>query len=160
MILTGDEIHEQVRAGRIRIPDFSPDKLSPNSYDLTLGPTVRRPPDGVLELDRADAGETFEIPAGGHDMKADEFLVGWSEERIATDHFVPILHARSGIARIGLFVHVTADLLQVGFDGHPTLQLLATLPVLLRRGMPIAQVSFWQPEGDIVTSTQILRGGP
>lgn len=157
MIITGNEIAEQVRRGRIRISDFSPDKLSPNSYDLTLGPVVRRHLPGVLDPLCDNTTEALEIPDAGLEMEADEFLLGESAERIATDHFVPILHARSGIARIGLFVHVTADLLQVGFDGHPVLQLLATLPVRLVRSMPIAQVSFWRPEGRIATSANELR---
>jgi dCTP deaminase len=157
MILTGHEIAAQVRRGRIRISDFTEDKLSPNSYDLTLGPVIRRHAPGILDPRIRHALQTIEIPPAGHPLDADELVLGESVERIATEHFVPILHARSGVARIGLFVHVTGDLLQLGFDGHPVLQLFATLPVLLRRAMPITQISFWRPEGAITTSLQELR---
>ncbi len=50
---------------------------------------------------------------------------------------------------MGLFVHVTADLIDIGSFGVSTLQLYATLPVKIYPGMLIAQVSFWQPKGKI-----------
>ena len=50
---------------------------------------------------------------------------------------------------MGLFVHVTADLIDIGSHGVTTFQLYATLPVRIYVDMLIAQVSFWKPLGDI-----------
>lgn len=81
------------------------------------------------------------------------FRLGSSCERIGSNSYVPIVHARSGIARLGLFVHVTADLIDIGSIGVITFQFYATLPVKVYPGMKIAQVSFWQPKGEIVLYT-------
>jgi dCTP deaminase len=40
-------------------------------------------------------------------------------------------------------------LIDIGSHGVTTFQLYATLPVRLYRGMLIAQVSFWVPDGEI-----------
>ena len=36
MILTGKEIHNEIIAGNIQIAPFDPNRLNPNSYNLTL----------------------------------------------------------------------------------------------------------------------------
>lgn len=70
-------------------------------------------------------------------------------EKVGSDHFVPMLHAKSGTTRKELFVHVTADLIDIGSFGKLTLQLYATLPVKIYPNMLIGQVTFWKPEGKI-----------
>lgn len=60
-----------------------------------------------------------------------------------------MLHAKSGTTRKELFVHVTADLIDIGSFGKLTLQLYATLPVKIYPNMLIGQVTFWKPEGKI-----------
>jgi len=49
-----------------------------------------------------------------------------------------------------LFLHVTADIIDIGSHGHVTFQLHSTLPIRLYPGMAIAQVTFWKPKGKIV----------
>lgn len=82
-------------------------------------------------------------------MDARSFHLGASIEKVGSDYFVPMLHAKSGTARKGLFVHVTADLIDIGSFGKLTLQLYATLPVKVYPNMLIGQVTFWKPQGDI-----------
>ena len=147
MILTGNEIHEQVRRGRIRISEFDPARLSPNSYDLCLAPIVLQYLDEVLDPATEARTRPIDLSTAPYRMQPNEFLLGRSAARISTDSYVPILHAKSGIARRGLFVHVTGDLLQMGCDDCPSLQLFATLPIVLTASMSIAQISFWQPYG-------------
>ena len=57
-----------------------------------------------------------------------------------------MLHSKSGIARIGLFVHITADLLNVGHKGRVLLQLYPTNDTKVYHKQRIGQISFWMIE--------------
>ncbi|HEY4558266.1 MAG TPA: dCTP deaminase, partial [Enteractinococcus sp.] len=149
MILTGSEIEREVSQGRIQISGFDPARLSTNSYDLSLGSTLLRYTDAVVDPRANNSYSTFKITSSGYRMQQNEFLLGESQEYVGSDHYVPIIHAKSGTARLGLFVHVTADLIDIGSHGKITFQLYSTLPVILYAEWRIAQVSFWVPEGDI-----------
>jgi dCTP deaminase len=149
MILTGTEIKHQYELGRIEISPFTERALTTNSYDLRLGCSLLSYTGSILDPRANNPYETIILDDAGWDMKPGDFLLGATMERIGSDHFVPIIHARSGTARLGLFVHVTADLIDLGSYGCSTLQLHATLPVRLYPVMPIAQVSFWVPTGEI-----------
>lgn len=149
MILTGDEIEQAWKAGTIGIERFEPEHLSPNSYDLALGDRLRRYTGDVMDPDETNRFEEIRISPDGYEMAAGEFLIAFTQERITSPHFVPILHSRSGAARMGLFAHVTGDLLQRGFAGHAMLQLFATLPITIRAGARIAQISFWVPTDEL-----------
>ncbi|MBI3631284.1 MAG: dCTP deaminase [Candidatus Staskawiczbacteria bacterium] len=94
--------------------------------------------------------EEIRIPKDGLVLGAGDFVLGHSNERIGSDFYVPLIHGKSGTARTGLFVHVTADLIDIGSHGVSTFQLYATLPIRLYSNMLIAQVSFWVPFGDII----------
>lgn len=150
MILTGQKIIEEVEAGKIEIAPFERAKATTNSYDLALGDTVIRYKPGIIDPRKAPEYEEVRIPEEGLVLQAGDFVLGHSKERIGSDHYVPLIHGKSGTARMGLFVHVTADLIDIGSHGVTTFQLYATLPVRLYPGMLIAQVSFWVPFGDIV----------
>ena len=150
MILTGEKIKEEVANNRIEIDPFSSDRVTTNSYDLTLGGTIIRYTSKIIDPKEKAEYEEITIPDEGIVLQAGDFVLGHSAERIGSDHYVPLIHGKSGTARMGLFVHVTADLIDIGSHGVSTLQLYATLPVRLYKGMLIAQVSFWVPFGDIV----------
>lgn len=149
MILTGNKIKEEVSTGRIRIVPFSNEKITTNSYDLALGKTVIRYLADVIDPRMETPYEEITIPENGLLLQKGDFLLGHSEETIGSDFYVPIIHGKSGTARMGLFVHVTADLIDIGSHGVTTFQLYATLPVKIFPGMLIAQVSFWKPLGEI-----------
>lgn len=150
MILTGVKIKEEVAKNRIEISPFLADRATTNSYDLALGETIIRYTSKILDPKEKPEYEELTIPDNGLLLKAGDFVLAHSQERIGSDHYVPLIHGKSGTARMGLFVHVTADLIDIGSHGVTTLQLYATLPVRLYKGMLIAQVSFWVPFGEIV----------
>jgi dCTP deaminase len=75
--------------------------------------------------------------------------LGSSKEYIGSQFYVPIVHAKSSIARLGLFIHITSGLFDIGAFCNVTFHLYATMPVKLRKGMQIAQVTFWCTKGDI-----------
>jgi dCTP deaminase len=49
-----------------------------------------------------------------------------------------------------LFIHVTADLIDIGSRSQFTLQLHAVQPVRIYRRLLIGQVTFWTPQGEII----------
>lgn len=154
MILTGQEILKQYQDGKIKIEPFQETSITTNSYDIHLGNTLLRYKDAVLDPKKVPEVEEVEIPEEGILLNQHDFYLGASVEKVGSDFFAPMLHAKSGTARLGLFVHVTSDLINIGSYGQLTLQLYATLPVRIFRGMRIAQVTFWKPEGDI----QLYKG--
>lgn len=149
MILTGQEILKQVSQGRIVIEPFDENTVTTNSYDLHLGPTLLRYTGDVLDPKIDNPVEEIEIPKDGILLNQHDFYLGSTIETVGSNFYAPLLHAKSGTARQGLFVHVTSDLVNIGSIGQLTLQLYATLPVKIYPGMRIAQVTFWKPEGEI-----------
>ncbi|MDD3607192.1 MAG: dCTP deaminase [Candidatus Moranbacteria bacterium] len=150
MILTGKKILEEVKNGKIEISPFDEKRTTTNSYDLSLGNKIVRYLCDVIDPKCENAYEEVDIPKDGMVLQPGDFVLGHSNERIGSDFYVPLIHGKSGTARMGLFVHVTADLIDIGSHGVSTFQLYATLPVKIYPNMPIAQVSFWVPFGDIV----------
>lgn len=149
MILTGNEIAKNHQDKKIVITNFNPHNLSTNSYDLSLGPRLIRYTEPVLDPFKDNPYEIIEIPPEGYLLKSGEFVLGESNEKLGSNNFVPIIHGKSSTARLGLFVHITADLIDIGSIGKTTFQLFATLPILLKKGMKVGQASFWQPVGEI-----------
>lgn len=149
MILSGLSIREEFNLRRINIQPYRDEHITTNSYDLTLGTKFLRYTGEVLDPRKENPHEIFEVDEKGIVLKKGDFLLGHSAEVIGSDHYVPIIHAKSSTARLGLFVHVTADLIDIGSHGNVTFQLYSTLPVKVYPGMRIGQVSFWKPKGDI-----------
>ncbi|CAI2533133.1 Deoxycytidine triphosphate deaminase [Serratia ficaria] len=149
MILTGNEIHKEVRNGNIVISPFEESRITTNTYDLTLGAVLLQYTDECIDPRKPNQTKQIHIPQEGYLMKKHEFLLGHSNETLGSNRYVPIIHARSSIARLGLFVHITADLIDIGSVGQTTFQLYATRDIFLKKDMSIGQVSFWMTKGEI-----------
>jgi dCTP deaminase len=158
VILTGQEILAQREVGRIQIDPFSSDQINPNSYDFRLGGTLKWYKNTLLDVKEKQEVETVEIPIGGTVISPEKIYLGHTLEVMGSDHFVPIIRGRSSSARIGLFIHVTADLIDIGSHNQWTLQLHAVQPLRLFRGMLIGQVTFWTVEGEITLYTGKYQG--
>ncbi len=149
MILTGEEIKKNVKSKKIFIDPFNRDFVTTNSYDLHLGDELVFYTDDVLDPKVRPKSTKVLIPESGIQLDKGTFCLGATVETVGSDCFVPLLHNRSSIARKGLFTHVTADLIDIGYIGNLTLQLYATLPIKIYPKMRIAQVTFWVPSGEI-----------
>lgn len=149
MILTGNKINEEVKNGKIIIEPFYAERLTTNSYDLTLGDTLIAYTDEVLDPKVKPNTREITIPDEGYVMERGSFLLGHSNENVGSEHYVPIIHAKSSIARLGLFIHITSGLFDIGCICDATFHLYATMPIRLYKGMPIAQITFWSTKGDI-----------
>ena len=60
-----------------------------------------------------------------------------------------MIEGRSSVARLGLFVHVTAGFGDVGFSGYWTLQIFAVQPVRIYPDVPICQIFYHEIKGKI-----------
>jgi dCTP deaminase len=149
MILTGNQIYANLKSNDITIEPFVMDNISTNSYDLTLGEKYIRYLDPILDPMKDNKFAEFIIPDDGLVLNKGDFILAESLETIGSDKFVPIIHGKSGVARKGLFAHITANLVDIGYKGKITLQLYATQNVIIHKGMKIAQVTFWVAKGEI-----------
>jgi dCTP deaminase len=150
MILTGLEIQKEMLAGRIVIEPYDSKLLNPNSYNIRLGKTVRQYADDAILDTRAKVPTTETlIPPQGMVLQPDKLYLGHTVERIGSDSYAPFIGGRSSTGRLGLFVHITAPLGDIGFVGEWTLQLRATVPVRVYPEQEIGQMFFVQPYGKI-----------
>lgn len=158
-VLSGPRIAELVRTAQrldgkpvlpfLDIDPFVPENVQPNSYDLTLGPTIRWHETSGEPLDPRVAIPTGEtrIPPSGLVLARGRLYLGSTVERTECHGLVPVLNGRSSMGRLGLSVHVTAGFGDDGFSGQWTLELTAVEPVRVFAGMRIAQVAFFTLDG-------------
>ncbi len=154
MILTGRKIADEVAAGRIGIDPFDSARLSPNSYDFALGSTIKWYRHYVLDCRSNNETLEADISPNGFILHPGRIYLGHTVEVMGSDYYVPIIRGRSSIARLGLFIHVTADIIDIGSHNQWTLQLHAVQPIRVYAGMLVGQVTFWKPEGEI----ELYRG--
>ncbi|XMB85394.1 dCTP deaminase [Mycoplasmatota bacterium WC44] len=150
MILTGKEIEKNVRNGKIVIKPYNSDFVNPNSYNFRIGNTLKVYKNDILDPKVKQEVDLIEITEKGYTLAPNRIYLVNTFEIIGSNYYVPIIRARSSTARLGLFVHVTADLIDIGYINQFTLQLHAVQPVQIYPGMPIGQVTFWIPKGEVV----------
>jgi dCTP deaminase len=151
MILTGKQIAAEVLNKRIIIDPFEPDRLNPNSYNVLLGRELKYYVEPELDMRGAHTTRQITIPDAGYTMEPDELYLGHTIERIGSDTFVPFIGGRSSTGRLGLFVHITAPLGDIGYIGQWTFQFRATKPVRVYPRQTIGQIFFVQAIGPVDT---------
>ena len=89
-------------------------------------------------------GSTVIIPEGGsYQMEPNQLVIAKTLEAIQLPlHLAARVEGKSSLARLGLSVHVTAPSVHAGFEGPLYLEMnnIGPFPILLRRGMAIAQL--------------------
>lgn len=148
-VLSDSSLRECVTSGRIKISPWDDSMVQPASIDLKLGNSFRvfhnhrvtaidlaSPPDNLTEQVVCE-DEPFVIHPG-------EFVLGRTEEWVElADDLVARIEGKSSLGRLGLIVHATAGFCDPGWKGTLTLELanLTRVPIVLRPGLPIAQLS-------------------
>jgi dCTP deaminase len=150
MILTGPEIKREWENGRIDIRPFNDGQLNPNSYDFRLGNQIKVYTNYLLDPRYPNHVTEFIIPEEGIILQPGRIYLGHTLEYMGSDFYVPIIRAKSSTARLGLFMHVTADLIDIGSHNQWTLQLNPIQPIRLYPDMLIGQVTFWKVKGEII----------
>jgi dCTP deaminase len=150
-VLSDGTIRRLQEEGRIVIEPWDPLMVQPASVDLKLGTSFRvfhnhriqvidlaAPPQGLTEPVEVDTDEPFVI-------HPNEFVLGRTEEHVEMpDDLVARIEGKSSLGRLGLIVHATAGFVDPGFAGTLTLEItnFNSVPIVLRPGLPIAQLSF------------------
>lgn len=147
MILTGPEIAAELQRGKIHIDPFVANQINPNSYDFRLSDQLIAYKDLTLDSAKANPTYTIDFPMTGVVLSTDRLYLGATLEVMGSEHYVPIIRGKSSVARLGLFINMTADLIDLGSINRWTLQLHAVQPLRIYPGMLIGQVTFWVPFG-------------
>lgn len=157
-LLSDRDINSAILAGELRIiPLIDSDlQVRGSVIDLRLGhnfevfhSNVPRLIDPMLPpMD--DAGDSVEIDidfTNGIEIGPGQFILAHTLEYIKLPLDVAAqIEGRSSFARLGLQVHMTANLVEAGFDGCLTLEILNSGPstIKLYPGMRIAQLRFYR----------------
>jgi deoxycytidine triphosphate deaminase len=150
MILTGQAIESEVETGNIIIDPFDPVNVNPNSYNFRLGRKLRIYTSFPLDPKKINPFEDLVIPPAGFILQPHRLYLGCTEEVMGSTQYVPTYSARSSVARLGLFINLSAALGDIGFVGQWTLQLVAVHPLRVYQGMKIGQIMWWKPKGKII----------
>jgi dCTP deaminase len=150
MFLSDRDIHDALRAGDITLTPFVREQLQPASYDISLGTSVMVPithtssavdpqKNALLEYTRLELAshEPFVLHQGMS-------VLCYSRERVGSDKYLIEVKSKSSLARVGLFIHNASGIVNPGHYLNIELSLtnLHMVPILLRAGMGIAQLTF------------------
>ena len=116
MILSGIKIEEEVKNNKITIMPFDKENINPKSYNYTLGDYVKVYKNNVLDAKEKQETEMIEIPDEGLILQPNKVYLGYTKEVFGSNHYVPIITGRSSTGRLGLFVQITSDLVDIGFE--------------------------------------------
>jgi deoxycytidine triphosphate deaminase len=149
VILTGSEIEKERANGRITIDPFTPEQVNPNSYNFRLGSTLRVYRGDLIDPRRENPYEEFTVPDEGYVLEPGRLYLAHTVETLGSDFYAPTFAARSSIARLGIFIHLSSGLGDIGYKGQWTLQLYTLHRVRLYPGMNIGQMMWWRPKGEV-----------
>jgi len=150
MILTGPAIHQAVIDGNITIEPFNPKQIGPNSYDFRLGNRCKVYKNHQLDCAIENPIKEFIIAENGIVLRPNRIYLINTLEKMGSTKYVPIIRGRSSVGRLGIYIDITADLIDIGSINQWTLQLRTISPVRIYPNMLIGQVTSWAVKGEIV----------
>lgn len=150
MVLSDKQILECVKNGDIVIDPFDIEKLGSNSYDVSLSKHLAVYKDEVLDAKKHNTIEHFEIPKDGFVLQPGELYLGSTVEYTESHRHLPILDGKSSVGRLGIDIHATAGIGDVGFCGYWTLEISVSKPVRVYEDMPIGQIIYHSIEGEVL----------
>lgn len=150
MFLSDKDIQAAVKAGDVTLEPFDKKRLQPASYDIRLGNVfIINDPHTTSLIDPAKGihpnTHSVEVADGGEFiLHPGVSILGYSKEFFGSDRFLIEVNGKSSLARIGLLVHNSAGLVNPGHFLNIALELcnLNNVPIVLRPGMEIAQLTF------------------
>lgn len=157
MILSDTMIRRALSFGEIKIDPIRDSAIGPNSYDVRLGPKLLTYLDEPIEygggritqygLDARKENQTIEHridPVRGFILQPGQLYLASTLEYTETHKHVPVLDGKSSTGRLGIVVHCTAGVGDIGFCGHWTLEIFVVEPVRIYAEMPIGQLRFFE----------------
>ena len=152
MYLSDVDIEKAVKKGSIVLKPFDTKRLQPASYDIRLGnkfivndeslthiiDPMKKVYAKTREIEIKD-GEEFVLHPG-------MLVLGTSKEFFGSDEYLVQVGGKSSLARVGLMIHNTAGIINPGHFLCVTLELSNqnSVPIIIRPGMDIAQLTFSQ----------------
>ncbi|GAA0896209.1 dCTP deaminase [Virgisporangium aurantiacum] len=140
--LTGKKIHEEVMAERIVIDPYRSSHLNPNSYNYRLSSHLRMLTSDVVDCRGEDEYRDITIPDDGFILEPGECYLGATMETFGSDVYASLVTGRSSIGRKFITNHITAGLIDQGFRGVITLEIVAFKRTRVYPGMRFGQI-FW-----------------
>lgn len=162
MLLARNEILKLVKKRKIAITPFDESQVRDFTIQLHLGYLFRKPKktrkligkkEIIIEINEKTSSDDyyydkfFEKPIAIHDyftLKPGEFALATTLEKVKlSNNIAGILDGKSKIARLGLFIHVSSQLVKPGIENITVLELYNAGPFIikLRPGSQICQLS-------------------
>jgi dCTP deaminase len=131
----------------LRDMGLSPEHTGPASVDLHLGDSLLRLGYGAVldpEQDQTDLWSPAAQEDGRWWLSNGGLHLGVTQEDISVPgDCVALLHGISSLGRLGLLIHATAGLIDPGWSGRITLEIVSLGgTILLRPGMRIGQLTY------------------
>lgn len=160
MILTGNKIKQGVLNGDISIDPFDESMLNPNSYNFRVSDEIYvYEYEAEIDTAREPVVKRLKFPSSGLRLTPNQFYLACSKEIMGSNKYVPFIEGRSSIGRLGLFVHITAPLGDIGYLGKWTLQLRPTIPITIYPSQKIGQIMFFTTKGEVELYNGKYQGG-
>ena len=171
MILATTAIQHEIDSGNLVFrPEVDRLRIGPSSVDLTLSDTFHVLETAFEEQRRAGVASALELvgynwarfvdrfaettivgSGGFFEIPVRQLVIGYTHEWVTLpQHLGGRVEGRSSIARIGLFVHISAPTIHPGFNHQIALEFynVGPLPIRVRPGDPICQLILERVEGE------------
>lgn len=154
-MLTSERIKGKIQDGSLVIYPYSEGQLNPNSYDLCLTDRISYYKDGYT-IDPREPGDKGLITEFLPDPSEKRgfllspkvgFYLVTTQEVTYTPDVIPLIFAKSSMARMGIDITLNAGFGDLGYRGRWTLGLQVTRPTYIYAGMPVVQIAFFEPHG-------------
>lgn len=165
MILSDSKILEEIANGNIVISPFERSQLGSNSYDVRLGKWLRVYDKNQMQLEwddirienieHIDAKKDnptidIEIPEEGFILMPNQLYLGATVEHTETYKHLMFIDGKSSVGRLGIDIHATAGVADVGFIGTLTLEISVKIPVKIYPNMLIGQLTYHVVQGEVL----------
>lgn len=144
MILSDWDIANAIGRGVIKIDPIKHEDIRTNSVDVHLSEHLMCYATREIDSKKDNKVRNYVIPAEGKILLPGILYLGSTIEYTEAHEHVPFLEGKSSVGRLGISVHSTAGVGDVGFCGHWTLEISVVQPVRVYAGMPIAQILFFE----------------
>jgi dCTP deaminase len=148
LILTGFELVEELKNGKLVIDPFDPGRVEPNSYGFALGPLLLEYLDDELDAQVTPRFREVTIPDSGTVLQPDRLYLGETAETMGSDWYAATLYASRSTATMGIWIQCSAPLGHTGAIIPWTLEIRVAQPVKVYPSMLIGKIAFWLPQGD------------
>ncbi len=149
MLLTGNEIHQEVKRNAITISDFDARNLEPNSYGFRLGEDLIVYDETEVDGMGARRTTSVKIPEDGYMLDPDRFYLGHTYETMGSTHYASEIYARLSTSALGMFIQTSAPLGHTGAIIKWTLEIVVAQPVIAYPKMLIGKICFWENSGAV-----------